>query len=37
LRLGRRAEAADAFRRAGELAPGNPAYRFKAIAAAGRP
>lgn len=36
LRLGRRAAAADAFRRAGELAPDNPAYRFKAIAAAGR-
>lgn len=36
LRLGRRAEAADVFRRAGELAPDNPAYRFKAIAAAGR-
>ncbi len=36
LRLGRRTEAADAFRRAGELAPDNPAYRFKAIAAAGR-
>ncbi|MGB3417849.1 MAG: glycosyltransferase family 2 protein [Mesorhizobium sp.] len=37
LRLGRRAEAADAFRRAGELAPDDPAYRFKAIAASGRP
>jgi tetratricopeptide (TPR) repeat protein len=37
LRLGQRAEAADAFRRAGELAPDNPAYRFKAIAADERP
>jgi len=30
------AEAAEAFRRADALAPGNPGYRFKAIAAAGR-
>ncbi len=37
LRLGRRAEAAEAFRRAGAFAPDNTAYRFKAIAAAGRP
>jgi len=37
LQLGRRAEAADAFRRAGGLAPDNPVYRFKAIAAAGGP
>ncbi len=37
LRLGRRAEAAEAFRRAGAFAPDDAAYQFKAIAAAGRP
>lgn len=37
LRLGRRPEAAEAFRRAGGFAPDDPAYRFKAIAAAGAP